>query len=116
MNQVLVVLATKLCSLLFYLHPRILCESSLNGCSHQVMFESFTYRILMNQALMVVATKSCSNSFSKLSSIVIYINYYFFKSKFRNIEREGDIYTGLYLTDLFEESDLMYTKPQDKQS
>ena len=39
----------------------------------KVLFESFTYRILMNQALMVVDTKSCSNSFPKLSSIIIYI-------------------------------------------
>ena len=71
MNQALMVLATKSCSLLFDLYPRILCESSLNGCSHQVLFESFTYRILMNQALMVVATKSCSNSF--LINLYIYI-------------------------------------------
>ena len=66
MNQALMVLATKSCSLLFDLYPRILCESNLDGCSHQVLFESFTYRILMNQALMVVVTKSCSNSFPKL--------------------------------------------------
>ena len=40
MNQVLMVLATKSCSLLFDLYPRI----------------------FVNQVLMVVATKSCSNS------------------------------------------------------
>ena len=43
-------------------------------------------------------------------------NNNFFNLYFENRERAGDksIYTRLYLPDLFEESDLMYTKPQDK--
>ncbi|WZZ70990.1 hypothetical protein YC2023_082360 [Brassica napus] len=36
MNQALMVVATKTCSLLFDLYPRIIYEASLNGCSHQV--------------------------------------------------------------------------------
>ena len=67
MNQALNIAATRLCSLFFdlYLFSRILNESSLNGCSHQVMFESFWYlpEFFMKQALMVLATKSCSNPF-----------------------------------------------------
>ena len=96
MNQTLMVLATKSCSLLFDIYPRILCESSLNGCSHQILLESFTYRFLMNQALMVVATKSCSNSFPKLSSIVIYIYILFIITiiflNFFEIQRERVTY------------------------
>ena len=38
MNQVLMVVATESCSLLFDIYPGIICEASLNGCSHQVMF------------------------------------------------------------------------------
>ena len=38
MNQAVMVVATKSCSLLLDLYPRIICEASLNGCSHQVMF------------------------------------------------------------------------------
>ncbi|WZZ35874.1 hypothetical protein YC2023_019275 [Brassica napus] len=38
MNQDLMVVATKSCSLFFDLYPRIICEVSLNGCSHQVLF------------------------------------------------------------------------------
>ena len=78
MNQALMVLTTKSSSLLFEIYPRILCELSLNGCTHQVMFESFTYRILMNQALLVVATKCCSNFFPKIIIIYIYIHIIFF--------------------------------------
>ena len=62
---------------------------------------------------MVVTTKSCSNSFPNKSLIDINIIIIIIISK---IEREGDksIYTRLYLPDLFEEHDLMYTKPHDK--
>ncbi|KAG5397531.1 hypothetical protein IGI04_019345 [Brassica rapa subsp. trilocularis] len=35
MNQALMVVATKSCSLLFDLYPRIICEAIINGCSHQ---------------------------------------------------------------------------------
>ncbi|KAG2328771.1 hypothetical protein Bca52824_011499 [Brassica carinata] len=51
MNQALMVVATKSCSLLFDLNLRIHCEASLEGGNHQVLFESFTYRILMKQVL-----------------------------------------------------------------
>ena len=72
----------------------------------------------MKQALMVVATKSCSNSFlinlKYNNNFFIFFLYNLYK---KNRERKGDksIYTMLYLPDLFEESDHMYTKPQDKQ-
>ena len=40
MNQNLMVVGTKLCSLLFDLYPRIPCEASLEDCRLQVPFES----------------------------------------------------------------------------
>ena len=73
-------------------------EASLNGCSHQ-----FLSNFLLNKSL-----------------IDIYHNIYIYFLSiylFENRERKGDksIYTRLYLPDLFEESDPMYTKPRDKQ-
>ena len=37
-NQALMVVSTKSCSLRFDLYPKIICEASLNGCSHQALF------------------------------------------------------------------------------
>ena len=47
----------------------------------------------------------------------MYIYIYIYLKYFENREKEGDksIYTMFYLPDLFEESDPMYTKSQDKQ-
>ncbi|KAG5400083.1 hypothetical protein IGI04_014690 [Brassica rapa subsp. trilocularis] len=43
MNQDLMVVATKPCSLLFDLYPRILCEASLEDCRLKVPFKFFNY-------------------------------------------------------------------------
>ncbi|KAF3526400.1 hypothetical protein F2Q69_00047306 [Brassica cretica] len=45
MNQVLMVVATKPCSLLSDLYPRILCEASLEDCRLQVPFEFFYWNL-----------------------------------------------------------------------
>ncbi|KAF3596558.1 hypothetical protein DY000_02022823 [Brassica cretica] len=44
-NQDLMVVATKPCSLLFDLYPRILCEASLEDCRLEVPFEFFYWNL-----------------------------------------------------------------------
>ncbi|KAG5397735.1 hypothetical protein IGI04_019549, partial [Brassica rapa subsp. trilocularis] len=72
------VVATKPCSLLFDLYPRILCEASLEDCRLQVPFEFFIWNL--HEASLI-----------GFSHQVLH-----------------------YLPNLSEESDPMYTKPQDK--
>ncbi|KAF2533034.1 hypothetical protein F2Q70_00031305 [Brassica cretica] len=63
MNQDLMVVATKSCSLLFDLYPRIHMNRALKIATTKSRSNSFLFvGILMKQALMVVATKSCSDS------------------------------------------------------
>ena len=78
MNHALMVLATKSCSLLFYLYPRIFVTQLLMVVATKSSSNPLLIRILMNQALMVVATKSCSNSFPNLLSMILFIIYTFF--------------------------------------
>ncbi|KAG5415447.1 hypothetical protein IGI04_003014 [Brassica rapa subsp. trilocularis] len=58
MNQDLMVVATKSCSLLFDIYPRILCEASLEDCCLQVSFEVF-YWNLYEASLNGVTFQTC---------------------------------------------------------